>query len=44
MRATEHQVEHWVREAVATLREELTRRGFAREDLDPDHVTGMPNS
>jgi RNA polymerase sigma factor (sigma-70 family) len=44
MRATEKQVEHWVREAVTVIREHLVRSGFTRDDLDPDQLTGLLES
>jgi RNA polymerase sigma factor (sigma-70 family) len=44
MRATEKQVEHWVREATAVIREQLTQAGFTYDDLDPDQLTGMLES
>jgi len=41
MRATEKQVEHWLREGTATIRERLVNSGFTRDDLDPDLLTGL---
>lgn len=44
MRATEKQVEHWVRDGIATIREHLVRSGFTSDDLDPDQLTGLLES
>lgn len=41
MRATEKQVEHWVREATVAIRDHLIKLGFTSDDLDPDQMTGM---
>ena len=41
MRATEKQVEHWVREAVAEIRDHLVGSGFTHDDLDADQLTGL---
>jgi len=41
MRATEKQVEHWVRDGTAALRDHLARSGITRDDLDPDHLAGL---
>jgi len=41
MRATEKQVEHWVREGTAAIRESLVSSGFTRDDLDPDLLAGL---
>jgi len=41
MRATEKQVEHWVSEGTAVIRDHLVKLGFTRDDLDPDQMTGM---
>lgn len=38
MRATDSQVEHWVREGSAAIREELRTRSITREDLDIDRL------
>lgn len=41
MRATEKQVEHWVREGTTELRDHLVKAGVTRDDLEADLLAGM---
>jgi DNA-directed RNA polymerase specialized sigma subunit len=41
LRATEKQVEHWVREGTALIREHLARGRVLRDDLGPDQLNEM---
>ena len=41
LNATEKQIEHWVREETAQLRDHLRGLGFTRDDLDPDQLSRL---